>query len=85
MTLLLVLQLLSPAAAARVVAAIDSPANFTGRFVCVDCTGPIVIYGPRPDVPLVVGPIAPLTRDSGVVYRVRIDRPRANRSRERRW
>jgi hypothetical protein len=40
---------LSPAEAAQVMARLDSPANATGRFVCLDCDGPhVIVISSRP-------------------------------------
>ena len=70
---------LSPAVAAQIMARLDSPANFTGRFVCIDCDGPRVIVLPADPGDGPFGPFAPFPtrapsrRESGVVQAVAID------------
>jgi len=50
---------LPAAVAAQVMARLDSPANFTGRFVCTDCDGPRVIVLPANRGGGPFGPFAP--------------------------
>jgi len=52
---------LPPAVAAQIMARLDSPANFSGRFVCTDCDGPRVIVLPANPGGGPFGPFAPFT------------------------